>query len=49
MVQAEREQKLADARLMRDIVVTQPRRDIIAFAYKVVAAAAACLAVLTGV
>lgn len=33
------EQKLADARLRRDIVVTRPRHgDIIGFAYRVVAA-----------
>ena len=38
-MQSELEQKLADARYMRDWVVTRPRnRDIIAFAYRVVAA-----------
>jgi hypothetical protein len=38
-MKTELEQKLADARYMRDVVVTRPRsRDIIGFAYRVVAA-----------
>ena len=38
-MQAELEQKLADARYNRDVVVTRPRSgDLVAFAYRVVSA-----------